>query len=276
MKLIHALVILLLHWALSVSGQGIISDQPKLLFSNERTFGAFLNSNGIGADYQFARYIDARNDRIYQISFDYLKHPKEYKSIVNYEYFTRRFVYGKQNIVWEVKGHFGNQHELYRKYDFSSISIRWFYTGGISLAFQKPIYYDIVAYNSIGQPTKVDEQKFDPAIHPYNYGGNSGFFKGIDELIVTPGITIKTGFCFEYSEREPLVHALEAGISFTAYPKEIEIMATDEINYFFFKIYAGYRFGTLLNISESAMAKSRKARRLERKAASLPAPPEAE
>lgn len=250
-----------------VNGQGIINDQPKMLFNNEQSFGVFLNSNGIGADFRYAKLIDVRNDRIFEVSFDYVRHPKEYKSVVAIDFYTRRFVYGKDNLFWELKGQIGNQHELFRKYDFSSISIKMHYTGGVSLGFQKPIYYQIYSFNNVNEISTVEESRFDPSVHLYNYGGTASFTKGFNELKVVPGLTANAGLSFEYSEREPLIHALEAGLGFTIYPSNIRIMATDEKNFFFFNMYVGYRFGNMIDVSESGRAKSWKERRRERKEA---------
>ncbi len=194
-----------------------------------------------------------------------MKHPKEYKSVVAIDYYTQRFVYGKENLFWELKGQIGNQHELFRKYDFSSISIKMHYTGGVSLGFLKPIYYEIYSYNRIGKVSAIEMSRFDPSVHLYNYGGTASFTKGFDELKVVPGLTVNAGLNFEYSEREPLIHALEAGLGFTVYPANIKIMATDENNFFFFNLYVGYRFGNMIDVSESGRAKSWKERRKERK-----------
>lgn len=270
-SVLHTAFFLLLGFT-SASGQGVLIDQPKMLFNNERTIGAFLNSNGFGADFRFSQFRDAFNDRLYEVSFDYIKDPKEYKSVVAYDFYTRRFVFGKTNLFWELKGQIGNQHELFRKYDFSSIAIRAFYTGGISLGFQKPIYYEILTFDSSGRIVYSEELKFDPAIHLYNYGGTASFTRGFSELRVIPGITINAGLNFEYSEREPVVHAVEAGLGLTLYPRRIEIMATENHRFFFFNLYVGYRFGTMLDISEPALAKSRKVRRQERKEAMQQAP----
>jgi len=84
---------------------------------------------------------------------------------------------------------------------------------------------------------------------------------------VIPGLTANAGLSFEYSEREPMIHALDAGIGFTIYPKNIEIMATEGPSFFFFNLHVGYRFGTMLDISESARAKTWKERRQERRRA---------
>jgi hypothetical protein len=90
---------------------------------------------------------------------------------------------------------------------------------------------------------------------------------GFDELKLIPGLYGKAGFSFEYSHKDAVLHALEAGISITAYPKEIPIMATEYNNWLFFTLHVGYRFGRIIDISEAARSKSRKEKRAERKAA---------
>jgi len=84
---------------------------------------------------------------------------------------------------------------------------------------------------------------------------------------VVPGVTVNAGLSFEYSEREPVIHALEAGMGFTVYPKNIEIMATEDLSFYFFNLYVGYRFGTMIDISDATRAKSWKERRRERQEA---------
>ena len=251
---------------LSLSGQGEIDEQTHVLFRNESTFAGFLYSNGYGANYRHGFFRNARNQFIVDADFTYVKHPKEVKTQVVYEYNTRRYVYGKENLFWELKGVAGWQKELYRKYDRNGISVRLFYGGGISLGFIKPIYYEVYTFSAIGEPTDMDYMKFDPAIHQTQIGGRGPFFMGFDELGVVPGITGKTGFSFEYSHRDAIIHALEAGVSLTVYPKKMPIMASDHNNFLFFSLSVGYRFGKILDISEAARAKTRKERRKERKA----------
>jgi hypothetical protein len=89
---------------------------------------------------------------------------------------------------------------------------------------------------------------------------------GFDELKLYPGIYGKTGFSFEYSQKDVILHALEAGVSITAYYKEIPIMATKQNNFLFFTLHVGYRFGRIIDISEAARSRTRKEKRAERKA----------
>ena len=255
-------------------GQGEIDNQTRVIFRDESSYGGFLNSNGFGINYRYGFWRDARNQLILDADLTYVKHPKEVKTQVAYNYSTRRYVFGKQNLFWELKGLVGWQNELFRKYDKTGISVRAFYSGGLSMGFLKPIYYEVFTFSAIGEAENSNYRKFDPSIHQTQIGGRGPFFMGFNELGVVPGITGKTGLSFEYSERDAVIHALEAAVSLTVYPKKIPIMATEQNKFIFFNLSVGYRFGNIVDISEAARAKTWKEKREERKAAreSLPFP----
>jgi hypothetical protein len=262
----HIIAILIgCSFSLALTGQGEIDEQRHTLFRDESTFGAFLYSNGWGINYRHGYYRDARNQLLLDVDFAYVKHPKEVKTQVAYEYSTRRYVYGKENLFWELKGLAGWQKELYRKYDKNGISVRFFYEGGLSLGFLKPIYYEVYTFSAIGEATNLEYKKFDPAIHQTQIGGRGPFFMGFNELGLVPGLTAKTGLSFEYSQKDAVVHALEAGVTLTVYPKKIPIMATDMNNFLFFNFSVGYRFGKIVDISQAARARAGKERRQDRK-----------
>jgi len=246
--------------------QGEIDEQLRVMLRDERTFGLFLNSNGFGANYRYGYWRNARNQFIIDGDFTYVKHHKEVKTTVAYDYSTHRYVYGKQNLFWELKGAAGWQKELYRKHDKTGISVRLFYSGGLSIGFMKPIYYEVYTFSSIGEATNKEYMKFDAGIHQTQIGGRGPFFMGFNELKVLPGLFGKTGFSFEYSQKDAIIHAIEAGVSLTVYPKEIPIMATEKNSFLFFNLIVGYRFGKIIDISEAARSKSRKEKRKQRKA----------
>jgi len=272
MRKASKLILVLLLFAGSLFAQGEIDQQQRVMLRDESSIGTFLNSNGFGVNYRYGFWRNARNQFILDGDFDYVKHPKEFKSTAPpYDYQTRRFVYGKENLFWELKGTAGWQKELYRKIDRNGISLRLFYAGGIALGFTKPIYYKVFTTSGL-EIIAEDYMKFDPSIHQLNIGGRGPFFMGFNELKVIPGLTAKAGFSFEYSHKDAIIHALEAGVSVTAYPKKIPIMATEQNNFLFFSLSVGYRFGRIIDISEAARSKSWKEKRAERKAqkAALP------
>lgn len=254
-------------FSINLSAQGEIDEERRVLFRDESTVAGFLYSNGWGINYRHGFYRDVKNQFIVDVDFAYVKDPKEVKTQVIYDYNTRRYVYGKQNLMWELKGLAGWQNELYRKYDKNGISVRLFYAGGLSLGFLKPIYYEVYTFSPIGETVDMEYLKFDPSIHQSQIGGRGPFHMGFNELKVMPGATGKLGMSFEYSKRDAVVHALEAGISLTVYPKSMSIMATETSRFLFFNLSVGYRFGKIVDISEAARAKSRKDKRADRKKA---------
>lgn len=266
MRRAHIVILYFAFSTVSLLAQGDIDEQQRVMLRDESSFGISLNSNGFGANYRYGFWRNARNQFILDADFAYVKHPKEYKSVVPYNFSTHRYVYGKMNLFWELKGLAGWQKELYRKIDRNGISIRWYYSGGLSIGFTKPIYYRVFTTSPIGEILDEEYLKFDPGIHQQVIGGRGPFFMGFNEIKVIPGLTGKTGFSFEYSQKDAIVHALEAGVGLTVYPKEIPIMATEHNNFFFFTLSVGYRFGRIIDISEAARSKSWKEKRAERKA----------
>ncbi|MDF1575778.1 MAG: hypothetical protein P1P86_11380 [Bacteroidales bacterium] len=251
----------------SLWAQGEIDEQMRVMLRDESTFAAYLNSNGFGVNYRYGFWRNARNQFILDGDFAYVKHPKEIKSLFSYNYSSYRYVYGKQNLFWELKGMAGWQKELYRKIDRNGISVRWYYAGGLSVGFTKPIYYRVFTTSTIGEIIDEEYLKFDPGIHQADIGGRGPFFMGFNEIRLIPGLTGKTGLSFEYSQKDAILHALEVGVILTVYPKEVPIMATEQNNFFFVTLNVGYRFGRIIDISEAARSKSWKEKRAERKAA---------
>ncbi len=266
MRKITTLFLIFTAISISALSQGEIDEQRRVLFRDESSFGGFLNTNGFGVNYRYGFYKNFRNQFIVDGDFSYVKHPKEVKTTVAYDYKTHRYTYGKENLFWELKGMAGWQNELFRKIDKNGISVRLFYSGGIAIGFLKPIYYEVYSLSPVGEPIDMEYMKFDLSIHQNLIGGRGPFFMGFDELKVIPGLVGKAGLSFEYGQKDAVIHALEAGLSLTVYPKEITIMATEKNNYLFFNLMVGYRFGTIVDISEGARAKSRKQRRQDRKA----------
>ncbi|MCB8999414.1 MAG: hypothetical protein H6540_05005 [Bacteroidales bacterium] len=244
--------------------QGELDDQPKVMLKNEKTGMIFLTSNGIGAQYRFGKRIDARHQTLYDIDFMNVKDPKELRLTSNYNYYTSRsFVFGKENNFFELKGSIGKQYELFRKNDKGGISIRYYYAAGPSIGILKPIYYEI---RYIGQNYDYYKtEKFNTSIHQSNINGRASFFKGINEISLVPGASVKAGFSFEYSREDALLHAIDAGISVDLFPKPIPIMATEKNNFLFLNLTVGYRFGKIVDVSEAALAKNNKAKRQEKR-----------
>ena len=240
-----------------LKAQGEIDEQRKIVLREEQTFGLFLTSNGYGGDFKYLKRLNARNYKMYQLEFMGVKHPKEVK-VTNSYYSQKSFVFGKKNVFFELRGQYGRESEIFRKNDLGGVSIRYFYSLGPTLGILKPIYYEILYLSGPGPQyeTYTDIEKFNTSIHSSNILGRASFFKGLDEISLLPGASVKMGFSFEYSRMDIDVHALEVGIGMDFFPKKVPIMANETNNFFFMNLFVGYRFGKTINVSEAARSKS--------------------
>jgi len=220
--------------------QGELDEEDKIYYRDEKTGGINLNSNGYSLNYRYGKRIDGYKKRLYLIDLSEIKDAKELKrnnqSYPNYE----RFVYGKQNVVFSLKGGTGRMNELYSKRDKNGIAIRRFYIYGATIAFEKPIYYEIFSQNVSTLDT------FDPAVHRIdNITGKASFFKGVSEASLIPGAFASYGYSFEYSLKEGIVKSFEVGVMGEFYIRSVVIMGDGASKPWFLTLFLTYRFGKI-------------------------------
>lgn len=244
------LFILFFLFVFSAYPQEISDDMPKIFFRNEKTIALNLNSNGWGLGYRYGSRINVFEKHIYETDFSVLKHPKEVNSSNASFLSSESFVFGKLNSVFDIRFGYGKQNELFVKRDLKSVAVRYFYSIGPSVALRKPVYYEIL-YPVNDSVFGIHEDKFNPAIHTAaDISGKASFFKGFDELTIVPGLFAKGGFNFEFSQKENIIHALEAGLLIQAYLKDLEIMAVDDNQQFYFTLFLTYRLGKVVNAQQ--------------------------
>ena len=229
--------------------QELSDDIPKIFYRNEKTLGLQLNTNGWGIGYRYGDRVNYFEKRNYEIDLSIIKHAKEIKSSSTF-LASESFVFGKLNYVFDLRIGYGKQNEMFSKRDPGSLAIRYFYSVGPSLALLKPIYYEIL-YPVNDSTYGIRKEKFNPDIHTSgDISGKSSFFDGFDEIKLVPGAYLKAGVNFEFSQSETLIHALEAGVMVQAYLNDLEIMAVEDNQQFYFTLFVSYRFGKIVNAQE--------------------------
>lgn len=248
------IILVLLPGCLIAWGQGEIDEQDIILFQNERSVAASLNSNGFSASFRFGQRKTYLSKTLYDIELAYIKHPKEVKVVASpYSYATsRKFVYGKTHIFVDLRPTFGFQREIFSKEDRGSIAIKYYYGIGPSIGFTKPIYY---TFNIIGiinnQVYVIDSrvEKFEFSQHPQSVeiAGRASFWKGFDEIAVYPGLHANFGMSFEYSTVNNLINAIDAGVILEVFSKKVPIMYTSDNRQFYLTLFVSYRFGWIID-----------------------------
>ena len=228
-------------------GQGEIADDAQIFYRNERTFAAYLYSNGWGTDISFSKRRDAFSSFIYGAGFGVINHPKEYKSQSPYTGgWGRSYVFGKINEAIAVRIAAGYQKELFGKYDKGGIAIRYFYSGGLTLALLKPIYYQkIVSVDYETGQIIFDRSLFDPDYMQsiYDIYDRESFFIGLNETKLRPGAFVRAGLSFEYSTAENTINALEGGLQLEGFSSKLPVMTGNNNQQLFLSLFVSYRVG---------------------------------
>lgn len=248
MKSKHFILVLILIFPFSIFGQGELEADDGIFINNEKSLGIYLNSNGFGADFRYAKRLDGFRKRVYEIGVCNIKHPKEIRSHNPY-YEGESYVFGKLNYFFPLRTGIGRQKEIFSKFDKGSISIRYILSGGLSTGILKPIYYEVLYPVEATNRHYVVNEKFDPLKHHNTYAiyGKAPFSEGLNETKIIPGIYIRFAFNFEYAKVPRMINALEAGFISEAYYKKVPIMATDETSRYFLTLFVSYRFGKLFS-----------------------------
>jgi len=121
------------------------------------------------------------------------------------------------------------------------------YGGCISIGLLKPYYVNTtetrtnenVTIKWLGDKSRNDTLFLDQSVP----ASSAGFFKGLNEVKIRPGLFAKTGLRFDYGRYNEIVSAIECGINVEYYFAEMPIMVNNQAKTFFANVYVGFEFG---------------------------------
>ena len=237
-------IVILLLTVLScgaVMAQGDIDTEKKILYRNEWSIGAVAKTNGFEIDFRSGKFVSIFKKNLLDFGLGFIKHPQQYRAVNPYYSGYSGYCFGKKNFCFELFYTMGRQRTLFHKADLGSVEVRLFYMGGVSLAFLKPIYYEIWHYSG---KEEITSEKFDPVNHdPVSTLGPSEFSKGFSEIKVVPGVEGKMGLSVEFGKKDTRLIAAEAGVKLSAYAKKLEIMAQKRNPQFICALFMTFRMG---------------------------------
>jgi len=219
-------------------------EQKPPLTKNEFSFGLNIHTSGWGFDFRRGWNVTALKKNVIEAEIVNMKNPKEVRSVNPYFDNAKSFFYGKMNTLTVFRAGFGQQKIIFDKAEQSGVAVRFNYTGGLSLGFAKPIYLNILYPTDFDGEYKVVVEKYDPIKHYIdNIYGRASFTQGIGEMKVYPGLFGKLGLSFEYGKHYQDIKAIEAGVTFDIYGKEIPIMAFSDNSQFYLNFYINILYG---------------------------------
>ncbi len=220
------------------------TNNNKVSLRKEFYGGLQLHTNGWGGTFTYSKFNTFKKKNTYTIEFVSLKHEKEFKRKPANDDKAKGYVYGKLNSVALLRLNKGTKKVLYSKLRERGVEIAFNLNYGVSLAFLKPVYLEILKLDG-NQRIQVVTEKYDPVYHHVtNIYGRASNIKGISETVIVPGANIRVGFIFEYSGERDKIRSLEVGIGLDGYYKRLEIMADIKNRFLYPTLYLNFQFGS--------------------------------
>lgn len=229
----------------------------KILYKNERNVGANLHSLGWGAHARRVWNTNVRWQYFFELDLVSLKHPKQVKTINVLFSDAKGYDFGKRNSTFLLRSGYGKQRILFDKDDFGGIMVSAIASAGVSAAFLKPVYLEILYQDNLTEEIYVETEKYDPTDDnhtPYRIYGRASYFKGFEEMKMQLGAYIKGGFTFEFSKKDEVIKSIEAGVCLDAFKigensilkatigEELPIMAITKNKKTFYTFYINMNF----------------------------------
>ena len=223
--------------------------ENKILYNRTKTYGIISHNLGLGVQYRTGKRLSIFKTRMLEFDFVFYRSFKQIKLIKPYAN-ARRFVFGKQNEAFFMRGGIAWKKLLNRKPYWGGVELRFTYATGISLGIAKP-YYIYVIYESEGiEPYEIRPEVYDSDPDKRNWldeFGRAPFSKGLNEITLHPGIYFKLGLNFEFGTQSTKIKTLEVGTTIDALPMGMTVMASNEKQIFFPQFYISYSWGKRFN-----------------------------
>ena len=224
-------------------------EEGALVFNKQNVFGLKLNTDGWGLIYEKGIMKSVKVTNLFSLEFSEKKHPKESKQsyqVANGPFiaFSTPYVYGKQNIFYQLKPGFAQQRLVGGKTNRNGVAVHAIYGGGVSIGLERP-YYVTIRSDANGSTKDIKYTQPDSLLFltPGNIIQGTGFKYGWRDMKVVPGAHAKIALRFDYGRFNELVSAIEVGINAEIYSRQVNIMLLNPGDRFFFNSYVAILFG---------------------------------
>lgn len=248
-KACFCLSIFLLFLCGSLRSQDVGDVEIQKVIAKEWCVNLNINTSGFGLGFQMGRTPNNFDKHFWEIDLDFNQHHKAVRGVNSYFTGATGFAYGKLCDLFFLHGGYGYQRTLNHKPYWGGVRVRYTLSGGFSLGMAMPVYVYVAYYT----PTSIEKhsERYDPDVHSINdIVGRGPWFQGFLQTKLHPGFYFKTGFNFDFSQKEETMHVLEVGGMIDMVFPYVQQMAFNKAKPFYLCAYISYSFGKRKGVYE--------------------------
>lgn len=217
-------------------------------FAKHSIFSFKNNHDGYGILLEKGIAKSAYKSTIFQLEFGEKRHPKEEKQSSSeftnsgFAIFGRPFVFGKENIFYQLKLGAGQQILIGGKGNKNGVAVYAVLVGGFSAGLSRPYYMEFASRGGT-EKIKFTEARRATFLSADKIIGGTGLQLGWNETKFSPGAYAKGALRFDWARFNQVVSAIEFGFGFDYYSNKIVQMVDNPGKSFFPTGYVGLVFG---------------------------------
>ncbi|TAF94951.1 MAG: hypothetical protein EAZ47_03600 [Bacteroidetes bacterium] len=223
-------------------------EEGALVYNKQGAFGIKLNTNGYGIFYERGKYKTVRKTNNWWIGLGEIRSQKEERRTNFFQqgpaiFLGNPYIFGKINNLYNFEVGFAQQRLIGGKGNKNGVAVSLIYGGGLSAGMLKPYILSVIN-QSTGEREDISfKQDSLTFLNPSAIVGGAGVFRGWSNLEFVPGVTGKVALRFDYGRFNEVLGALEAGLNYTYYTKDVQIMAQTNPQKGFLNAYLAIVFG---------------------------------
>ena len=239
------LIVTLIIIRQSLIAQETVFEEARTIYKREQAFGAVIHTTGWGLTYRYGKYTSGFTRNTIEGELVGIKHPKEIQSFSSIFDNSNGYVFGKLNSILVLRGGVGQYKTFIGKQSVRGIAISSILNIGLSTAYAKPVYLEVIKIDETDGFITSEIEKYDPDKHTQgDIIGKASWFRGLFGGKFYPGVYFKGGLNFESSTQASKINSLEVGAILDLYLQRVPIMANEFNRQYFFNLYVSLTFGS--------------------------------
>ncbi|MDT8411418.1 MAG: hypothetical protein RQ875_03065 [Vicingaceae bacterium] len=231
--------------SLNLVAQETIFEEARTIYKSEQAYGLIIHTTGWGFNYRYGMYTSGFTRRTFEGEIVGLKHPKEIKTFTSVFDNSNGYVFGKLNTMFLFRGSVGNHKTFISKQSVRGIAVALIYNTGITFAYAKPIYLEVLFFNEEKELIETRFERYDPEKHTQNdIIGKGPAMRGLFGGKFIPGVFLKAGLNFESAREAENLNALEVGIKTDLFLQKLPMMANELNRNWLINLYVTFSFGS--------------------------------